>query len=331
MTGPALRYRAYLLAARRRSPLTAEAYVHEYLVLEAWLDRRGKDIARAESRDILEYLIWRQKTPVVAAQERGREAGPGRAVDAAADENPIAKPPVPPSAEKTGLSRKTMARIVSSLHSIFKFLRLEGIRSDDPTALILTPKQEKTLPSVLPLESINHFLSSVETGSPRGLRDRALFELIYSCGLRVSEAAGLTFDRLYLDERVVRVLGKRRKERLVPFGEEAAAWLSRYLEEGRPLLAKNKRSELVFLNQAGNGISRKGIWKRFDGVRDISGVSAKVHTFRHSFATHLLEGGADLRTVQELLGHSDITTTQIYTHIEKDGLAEYHGEYFPRQ
>ncbi len=323
MTGPALRYRAYLLATRRCSPLTAEAYVREFLTLQTWLGQREREMERAESRDILEYLVWRQRTRVVA--ERESESSAGVVAGAASGSASGAEP-----APVKGLSRKTMARIISSLHSIYRFFRLEGIRTDDPTALILTPRQDKTLPSVLSLEGIEHFLASVDTGTPRGLRDRALFELIYSCGLRISEAAGLTFNMLYLDERVLRVFGKRRKERLIPFGEEAAAWLSRYLAEGRPLLAKNRRSERVFLNQAGNGISRKGIWKRFDGIREISGVSAKVHTFRHSFATHLLDGGADLRTVQELLGHSDIATTQIYTHIEKEGLSGYHREYFPR-
>ncbi len=131
------------------------------------------------------------------------------------------------------------------------------------------------LPSVLPLEEVDRFLASIDSSTPRGLRDRALFELIYSCGLRISEAADLSFDRLYLRERVIRVIGKGRKERLVPFGEEAAMWLGRYIEEGRPALAKT-RSDRVFLNQAGKGISRKGIWKRFDGLRDASGVEAKV-------------------------------------------------------
>jgi integrase/recombinase XerD len=295
--------------------------VREYLILSTWLGHREKEIESAESRDILEYLVWRQRTRVVAEGEARGVAPAGGSAGAEAEGS---------KAASKGLSRRTMARIISSLHSIFKYFRLEGMRVDDPTALIATPRQDKTLPTVLSLQGIDHFLDSVDTGSPRGLRDRALFELIYSCGLRISEAAGLTFDMLYLDERVLRVFGKRRKERLIPFGEEAAAWLARYLAEGRPRLAKNRRSERVFLNQAGNGISRKGIWKRFDGIRDISGVTAKVHTFRHSFATHLLDGGADLRTVQELLGHSDIATTQIYTHIEKDGLSGYHREYFPR-
>ena len=130
------------------------------------------------------------------------------------------------------------------------------------------------------------------------------------------------FGGLFLEERVIRVVGKRRKERIIPFGDEAAAWLARYLAEGRPGFAKESRSDRVFLNRAGKGISRKGIWKRFDLIRQESGTEGKVHTFRHSFATHLLAGGADLRTVQELLGHADVSTTMIYTHVlNKPGLA----------
>ena len=286
------RYRAYLIAARKRSPLTAEVYLREASMLERFLAERGSSAAAAKSAELLGFLVWRQ-------------------IGAA-------------------LSRKTMARIVSSVRAFYKFMRLEGLRSDDPSELIETPKQVRALPSVLPLEEVDRFLASIDASTPRGLRDRALFELIYSCGLRISEAADLSFDRLYLRERVIRVIGKGKKERLVPFGAEASQWLERYIEEGRPALAKG-RSDRVFLNQAGKGISRKGIWKRFDGLRDASGLNAKVHTFRHSFATHLLAGGADLRTVQELLGHSDIATTQIYTHIDPESLKDYHRDYFPRK
>jgi integrase/recombinase XerD len=209
-------------------------------------------------------------------------------------------------------------------------MKLEGLRAVDPSLLIRTPKQERNLPDVLQPREVDHFLESIDLSTPNGLRDRALFELIYSCGLRISEAAGLTFDRLYMEERLLRVVGKRKKERIVPFGSEAHHWIAKYLAEGRPKLEKRRRSDLVFLNQEGEGISRKGIWKRFSGIRQVSGVSAKVHTFRHSFATHLLAGGADLRTVQELLGHSDIATTQIYTHIDEEALQGYHREFFPR-
>lgn len=232
--------------------------------------------------------------------------------------------------QRQGLSRTTMARLVASLHSLYKFMKMEGLRRDDPSQLIRTPRQERTLPEVLRPEEVDKFLASIDLSTPNGLRDRALFELIYSCGLRISEAASLSFDRLYMKEKLLRVVGKRKKERIIPFGDDAHYWLKRYLDEGRPSLEKKRKTALVFLNQEGEGISRKGIWKRFAGIRSVAGVSAKVHTFRHSFATHLLAGGADLRTVQELLGHSDISTTQIYTHIEEDALQNYHREYFPR-
>jgi integrase/recombinase XerD len=173
-------------------------------------------------------------------------------------------------------------------------------------------------------------LESIDLSTPGGIRDRALFELIYSCGLRISEASTLCFDSLYLKERFIRVVGKRRKERILPFGEEASAWLERYLDEARPALEKGRRSDRVFLNRSGKGISRKGVWKRFSELRLASGVGGKVHSLRHSFATHLLAGGADLRTVQELLGHADISTTQIYTHVDAEELAEAHEAFFPR-
>jgi integrase/recombinase XerD len=308
----ALRYRAYLIAARRRSPLTAEVYLREAAVLERFLGARASSPARATSVELLGYLVWRQSGAARLEDSAGCEPRSGSAE------------PAPT------LSRKTMARVVSSVRAFYKFMRLEGLRADDPSELIETPKQERALPAVLPPEEVDRFLASIDPSTPRGLRDRALFELIYSCGLRISEAADLSFDRLYLRERVIRVIGKGRKERLVPFGAEASQWLVRYIEEGRPALVKG-RSDRVFLNQAGKGISRKGIWKRFDGLRDASGVDAKVHTFRHSFATHLLAGGADLRTVQELLGHSDISTTQIYTHIDPESLQDYHRDFFPRK
>ncbi len=286
------RFQAYLLSSRRRSALTADVYIREIEMLENFLARQGKTPLDAEGEDLLAYLVARSQT---------------------------------------GLQRTTMARIVASLHSFYRFCLSEKLRSDDPSIQIRTPRQDRNLPDVLDPESIEHVLESIDITTPNGLRDRALFELIYSCGLRISEAAGLTFQQLYLEEKLLRVFGKRRKERLVPFGEEALSWMMRYLTEARPLLEKHGKSDFVFLNQEGSGISRKGIWKRFSQIRAKSGVKAKVHTFRHSFATHLLAGGADLRTVQELLGHTDIATTQIYTHVDEASLGMYHREYFPRK
>jgi integrase/recombinase XerD len=312
------RYRGYLIAAKHRSPLTAEVYLREASLLCHWLGEEGLAPESCSSADLLAFLVWRQSGNAASAGEAPADA---LGSDGAEEEG----------GQPSSLSRKTMARVISSVHSFFKFLRLEGLRADDPSELIETPKQERKLPDVLAPEEIDHFLETIDPATPSGLRDRALFELIYSCGLRVSEAAGLTFDGLFLEEKVIRVLGKRKKERIIPFGDEAADWLGRYLSEARPLLAKESRSDRVFLNRAGKGISRKGIWKRFDLIRQSAGVEAKVHTFRHSFATHLLAGGADLRTVQELLGHTDISTTQIYTHIEPETLAEFHHDYFPRK
>jgi len=269
-----------------------EVYLREARCLLSSLEERSADILTMTPEEVLEYLVSRRSS---------------------------------------GLSSTTMARVVSSVRSLFKYLRLEGLRSDDPSELIETPRLERALPDVLALKEIEKLLNSVDVSDPGGMRDRALFELIYSCGLRISEAAGLTFDSLFLKERILRVVGKRRKGRIVPFGEDAARWLTAYLETARPVLAKGRRSDRVFLNHQGKGISRKGVWKRFSKLRSLSGVEGKVHTLRHSFATHLLAGGADLRTVQELLGHSDIATTQIYTHVDPEALGDYHREYFPRK
>jgi len=288
---PIARYGDWLLAARRRSPLTLEAYVREARSLEAWLSARGTSVETALVADILEFLASRRAS---------------------------------------GLSARTMARIMSSIRGLFKYLRLEGIRTDNPTELLESPRQERHLPDVIKADDVNLMLGSIDISTPGGLRDRALFELIYSCGLRISEASTLCFDSLYLKERFIRVVGKRRKERILPFGGEAADWLKRYLDEARPELEKGRRSDRVFLNRSGRGISRKGIWKRFSELRIASGVGGKVHSLRHSFATHLLAGGADLRTVQELLGHADISTTQIYTHVDAEELALAHDIYFPR-
>lgn len=296
MTGrdPVSRYGAWLLSARRRSPLTLDAYLREARLLKSWLEERDKALEAASTQDLLEYLVARKVSGLDST-----------------------------------LKSRTMARILSGLRGLFRFMRQEGLRTDDPTELLESPRQERSLPDVIKAEDVDRMLGAIDVDSPGGLRDRALFELIYSCGLRISEAASLSFNMLFLRERIIRVTGKRRKERIVPFGEEAARWLTTYLTEGRPALEHPPRNDRIFLNRSGRGISRKGIWKRFSELRLISGVDGKVHTLRHSFATHLLAGGADLRTVQELLGHADISTTQIYTHVDAEDLGKAHADYFP--
>ena len=173
-------------------------------------------------------------------------------------------------------------------------------------------------------------MGAIDTTTLLGQRDDALFELIYSCGLRISEACDLTTAHVHLNEHLILVHGKGDKERLIPFGGKAEEKLTNYIKNVRPLLVKEKVVPQLFVNYKGDPISRKGVWKRFQELEVISGVDSKVHTLRHSFATHLLAGGADLRSVQELLGHSDLSTTQIYTHVTDCQLENIHEKFFPK-
>ncbi len=229
-----------------------------------------------------------------------------------------------------GASRKTTAKSLSALRAFFAFLRREGRIRDNPAEDVETPRVARRIPEVFSREEVERLLAAIDLDTPGGVRDRFLFELIYSCGLRVSEAASMTLERIYKTEKFLRVLGKGGKERIVPIGELALEWLERYLSQARPALARGRRLASLFVNHLGGPLSRKGMWKRFKGYALEAGVAGKIHTLRHSFATHLLKGGADLRTVQVLLGHADIGTTQIYTHVEESELAEYHRLYHPR-
>jgi integrase/recombinase XerD len=229
-----------------------------------------------------------------------------------------------------GASRKTTAKSLSALRAFFAFLRREGHIRDNPAEDVQTPRVARRIPEVFSREEVERLLAAIDLDTPGGVRDRFLFELIYSCGLRVSEAASMTLDRIYKSQMFLRVLGKGGKERIVPIGELALEWLEKYLSQARPVLARGRRLASLFVNHLGEPLSRKGMWKRFKGYAQEAGVAGKIHTLRHSFATHLLKGGADLRTVQVLLGHADIGTTQIYTHVEESELAEYHRLYHPR-
>ena len=224
------------------------------------------------------------------------------------------------------MEQLTVAKDVSALRSFGSFLVEEGIWQENLVQLVERPKIQRALPRVLSVEQVDSLLAAIDTSEPLGVRDRALFELVYSCGLRISEVADI---KVFRSTQKIRVIGKGSKERVLPFGDAAHEWLSRWIQEGRPAILGSKQVAEVFVNYRGQPLSRKGIWKRFQELETLSGVTAKVHTLRHSFATHLLSGGADLRSVQELLGHSDLSTTQIYTHIEKDELHLYHKEFFP--
>ena len=221
--------------------------------------------------------------------------------------------------QRTELSKRSQARLLSALRSFFDWLVLEGERKDNPCDRIDAPKLGRYLPAVLSVDEVVAILESVDvaSGDWRALRDRAILEILYGCGLRVSEACSLQISHVYLKEGFVRVVGKGDKERLVPLGEVAAAAFARYLD-ARPAPAEPTFDDVAFLNKNGRPLSRVAIFNLVKKQALIAGVNKEIspHTFRHSFATHLIERGADLRVVQEMLGHESILTTEIYTHID---------------
>ena len=227
-----------------------------------------------------------------------------------------------------GNAELTLAKDISALRALGSYLVRKNYWAENYALMLDRPKAGRHLPKVLSVEQTDKLLSSIDVSTPLGVRDDALFELIYSCGLRISEACGLKVANVHFDERLILVHGKGDKERLVPFGEIAAKKLTKYMNEVRPGLVKGRNISEVFVNYKGEPISRKGVWKRFQEMEALSGVQSKVHTLRHSFATHLLAGGADLRSVQELLGHSDLSTTTIYTHVTDRQLEDAHKKYF---
>lgn len=227
-----------------------------------------------------------------------------------------------------GCSELTIAKDISGIRALGDYLVRKGFWEENSALLLDKPKASRKLPKVLSVEQVDSLLDSIDKTSPSGIRDDALFELIYSCGLRISEACDLKLANVHMDERLILVHGKGDKERLVPFGERAYEKIMTYLTQVRPLFTGERNVPELFVNYKGEAISRKGVWKRFQTLEKKSGVTAKVHTLRHSFATHLLSGGADLRSVQELLGHSDLSTTTIYTHVTDDQLEKAHEKYF---
>ena len=229
-----------------------------------------------------------------------------------------------------GNAELTLAKDISALRAFGDYLVRKSYWTENKALLLDRPKAGRPLPKVLSVEQTDELLSSIDTSKPLGIRDDALFELIYSCGLRISEACTLKVSNVHFEEHLILVHGKGDKERLVPFGDIAAEKLKKYIEEVRPSLVKGRNISEVFVNYKGEPISRKGVWKRFQEMEALSGVNAKVHTLRHSFATHLLAGGADLRSVQELLGHSDLTATEIYTHVARQHLKETYKHAHPR-
>ncbi len=234
---------------------------------------------------------------------------------------------------RIGMKSSSTARYMSTIKNFFCFLDEHHYIEKNPTATLTKVKITRKLPEVLSFNEIEKILEAPNMKDTLGLRDKAILEILYSSGLRVSELIGLKINDLYFDDEVVRVLGKGSKERIVPMGSSAIHWLHEYLIKSRPHLAdKNKSQNYVFLNKRKTKLSRMTIWKIVARYSKEAGIQKEIHPhiFRHSFATHLLEGGADLRAVQEMLGHSDISTTQIYTHIDRQYIKQVHREHHPR-
>jgi integrase/recombinase XerD len=231
-----------------------------------------------------------------------------------------------------GRSPRSIARWLVAVRGFFRWLIAEGVLDDDPTAHLDAPRTWRTLPKVLSFPEVESLLAAPDRDSAMGLRDAAMLEVLYATGLRVSELLGLRLADLHLDASYLRCLGKGSKERVVPLGGEAEAMLQAYLANARPELLQGKRTPTLFVNRRGGPLTRQGFWKIIKRYGVVAGISTPLspHTVRHSFATHLLENGADLRSVQVMLGHADISTTQIYTHVNRERLRRLYRDFHPR-
>ena len=289
-------FQAYLKLERSVSANTSAAYLRDVALLESFLESElvGKSLNQVDFSDLKEFITW----------IHGR-----------------------------GMSASSQARILSGIKTFFHFLVLEGLLSDNPTTLLESPKLSRKLPDTLSIHEINSLIDALDLSKPEGMRNKAILEMLYGCGLRVSEVVDLKISNFFLDIELVKILGKGNKERLVPIGSEAAKFLQIWLQEVRVhLKIKPGQEDWVFLNNRGSSLSRVMVFLIIKGLATKIGLKKTIspHTFRHSFATHLLEGGADLRAVQEMLGHESITTTEIYTHLDRDYLKSTILQYHPR-
>jgi integrase/recombinase XerD len=234
---------------------------------------------------------------------------------------------------KLGMSDYSQARIISGVRAFYKFLLMEDMMNHNPTELLEGPKLKRKLPDVLSYEEINSIIASIDLSKPEGMRNKAMLETLYSCGLRVSELINLKISNLFLDVEFIKVIGKGDKERLIPIGTDAIKYINIYRNEIRVHTPVQKGEEdILFLNRRGKGLSRMMVFNIIKDAVNEAGIKKDIspHTFRHSFATHLVEGGADLRAVQEMLGHESITTTEIYTHLNREYLRETILKFHPR-
>lgn len=234
--------------------------------------------------------------------------------------------------KEQGIGPRSLGRRLVAIKTFFRFLVNERLLQEDITNTLDSPKLWKTLPGVMTVEEVEKLMKMPDLTQPLGIRDRAMIELLYASGLRVSELVGVKSEDVNLKAGFVRSFGKGSKERIVPLGKKALEWIGKYKERVRPKLSKNKDSNTLFLSEKGGGISRQEFWYRLKQYAADAKIKKKIspHTLRHSFATHLLSNGADLRLVQEMLGHADISTTQIYTHVDSDRLKKIHKQFHPR-
>jgi integrase/recombinase XerD len=283
---------AHLAVERNLSPRTVEAYHRDLSQFSAWLDGQDLQLDGIERATLRNYLGARRDK---------------------------------------GLSPRSSARALSALRGFFRFLVQTEVLSADPTMNLRSPSLWQTVPHSLSSDEIETLLAAPDTSTTLGLRDRAMLETLYATGLRVSELVGLTLDRVRLDPGFVRVIGKGRKERLVPLGYSAISSLEDYLQHARSKLNQHRLPQL-FLNHRGGPLTRQGFWKILRGHGIRAGISSQIspHVIRHSFATHLVENGADLRSVQMMLGHASLTTTEIYTHVARERMRRLYDEKHPR-
>ena len=296
--GLMLDFLAYLELERGLSRNTLQAYRCDLLQFGEYLDRHGLEVTACSHGEIAAFLS---------------ELAAGT-----------------PQREPVGAA--TLARKVACLRSFYRHLRREGTIEHDPTAELRGPRKTQRLPRVLSRDEVQRLLSQPRGSAPGPLRDRALLETMYACGLRASEAIGLELSDIDLEEGVLRARGKGSKERLVPIGRQAVAALRAYTRSGRPLLLGDRVSTKLFLNRRGQGLTRQGLYKIVQGHARRAGLEQKMspHTLRHTFATHLLAGGCDLRSLQEMLGHADLATTQVYTHLSAERLKDAYFGAHPR-
>lgn len=290
-------FKAYLLLERSLADNTAEAYLRDLGKLVEFLQLRGYELSpqQIEPGHLSEFIFW---------------------------------------LNDLGLGARSQARLISALKTFYKYLLVEDVINVDPTELLDGPKLERKLPDVLTYEEIQSLLHAIDLSDPQGTRNRAMLETLYACGLRVSELINLRLTNLFLDVGLIKVLGKGSKERLVPIGEEAIRHLRLYIDGVRQgqMNIKKDSENIVFLNRRGGKLTRVMVFLIVKECAERAGIQKSVspHTFRHSFATHLIEGGADLRAIQEMLGHESILTTEIYTHLDTDFLRDTIMAFHPR-